>query len=153
MRAEHFLKRLYFYGISHPCRGAVRFYKIHVRRGVIHLVEGVFYGYFLALGVGGGYALALAVRRRAHGIYQGVNPVAVAHRVGQAFKYVNRDRLRHHEAVGPFVKGVGAISGQGAYFAEFDESRRRHHLIRSPRHRHVELTRPQAQRCVVQRCH
>ena len=153
VRAEHFLEHLHFRGVSDLGGRAVRFHEIHVRGGIIHPGKGVLNGYFLALRIGGGYALALAVGRRAHGVHQGVDLVAVPHGVGQALQYINGDRLRHHEAVGPLVEGVGAVRGQRAYLAELDESRGRHHLVGSPRHRHIELPGPQAQHRVVQGRH
>ena len=151
MRAENFLENLDLRGVAYLGGGAVGFHKIHFGRGIIHLGEGVLYGYFLALWVGGGDALAFAVRGGAHGVHQGVDLVAVPHGVGQALQDINRDGLGHHEAVGPFVEGIGAFRRQRAYLAELHEGGRRHHFIGPARYRHVEFACPQAHHRVVQR--
>ena len=148
---EHFLEYLHFRGVPHLGGGAVRFHEVHVGRGIVHPGEGVLYGDLLALGVGGGYAFALAVRRGAHGVYQRVNFIAVPHRVGEPFQDINGHRFRHHEAVGPFIEGIGPFRGQRADLAELHEGRRAHHLVRAAGYRHVELARAQAQHRVVER--
>ena len=153
VRAEHFLQHLHFRRVANLGGGAVGFHEIHFGRGIVHAGEGVLDGYLLALRVGGGDALALAVRGGAHGVYQGVDLVAVPDRVGKALQDVDGDRFGHHEAVGPFVEGVGAVGRQRADLAELHEGRGRHHIVGSPRHRHVELAGAQAQHRVIQRRH
>ena len=61
VRAKGFGKRGQFHGVAHAGAGAVRFNKAHVSRRIFHLFECFFHGNFLAFGVGGGNAFALAV--------------------------------------------------------------------------------------------
>ena len=153
VRAEHFLQHLHLGGVAHLGGGAVRFHEIHVGRGIVHPGESVLDGDLLALGIGGGDALALAVGGGAYGVHQGVDLVAVADRVGEAFKDINGNGFRHYEPVGPFVERIGTFGRQRADLAELHESRGAHHLVGAARHRHVELAGAQAQHGVIQRRH
>ncbi len=147
---EKFFQRAHFGGVADAGGRAVGFHQVHLAGIVVHLREGVLYGQLLALGVRGGDALALAVGGGADGIYQRVDPVAVADSVGIAFKDVDRHGLGHHEAVGPFVESPGAVGRKGAYLAELDIGGGGHHLVRAAGHGHIELAGAQAQHGVVQ---
>ncbi len=153
VRTEHFLQHLHLGRVAHLCGGAVRLDEIHFAGAVVHLLKGVLDGYLLALRVGGGDALALAVGGGADRVDQRVDLVAVPDRVGEALEDVDGDRLGHHEAVGPLVEGVGPVGRQGAYLAELHEGGGAHHLVGAAGHGHVESAGAQTKHRVVERRH
>ena len=83
-------------------------------------------GKLLPDGVRGGDAFTPPVARSAHAANNGIDRIAVAFGVGEAFEQEHGRSFPHHEAVGPFAVGPGAGSRERTDLAKLGERRGAH---------------------------
>ena len=130
---------LHLHHVAHARARAVRFHQRRAGWVKPCIVPGALNGEQLPLRVGGCDALALAVARAGHAADDGVNPVAIAHGVGQPLEQKRAGAFAHDEAVGPCAKGAAAAVAQCADFAELDEARGAHIAVHAAGNHRVGL--------------
>ena len=97
------------------------FHHGHRGRRKTCLLPGAFDSQLLAYRIGCRDAFPLAVTGATNTAQHGVDLVAIALGIGQAFEHKDRRSFAHHEAISSFGKWACTGRGEGPDFAELDE--------------------------------
>ena len=136
---ERLFDRLQFDRVADRGAGAVGFQVADGGRVAFGVLVGAAHGLHLALGVGGGDALAFAVAAAADAAHDGHDLVAVAFGVREALQDEDGAAFAHDEAVGAGVEGAAAVGAEGTDGAELDVRRDVHGAVAAAPDDHVRV--------------